>query len=168
MSTHSNGWKLTVVLFDIDGTLLWSDGAGRRAIHAALTEVFGGTGPSGHRFDGKTDRQIVRELMTLAGHGRAAIDAGMDRVLTRYVSELHRALRDPEHPPQRLAGVPELLDALERRDDVVLGPTRSAMYGNLQPVVALVVAWLALGERPTLVQVLGAAAIMVGLLLTRT
>ena len=49
----------------------------------------------------------------------------------------------------------------------VLGPTRSAMYGNLQPVVALVVAWLALGERPTLVQVLGAAAIMIGLLLTR-
>jgi len=30
-----------LVLFDIDGTLLWSDGAGRRAIHAALVEVFG-------------------------------------------------------------------------------------------------------------------------------
>lgn len=50
----------------------------------------------------------------------------------------------------------------------VLGPTRSAMYSNLQPVVALVVAWLALGEKPTLVQVVGAVAIMIGLLLTRT
>jgi drug/metabolite transporter (DMT)-like permease len=49
----------------------------------------------------------------------------------------------------------------------VLGPTRSAMYSNLQPVVALVVAWLALGERPTVVQLLGAAAIMIGLVLTR-
>jgi drug/metabolite transporter (DMT)-like permease len=49
----------------------------------------------------------------------------------------------------------------------VLGPTRTAMYSNLQPVVALAVAWVALGERPTLVQVLGAAAIMCGLLLTR-
>ena len=49
----------------------------------------------------------------------------------------------------------------------VLGPTRSAMYSNLQPVVALVVAWLALGEQPTLAQVFGAAAIMIGLLLTR-
>ena len=50
----------------------------------------------------------------------------------------------------------------------VLGPTRSAMYSNLQPVVALVVAWLALGERPTIIQIAGAVAIMAGLLLTRT
>jgi drug/metabolite transporter (DMT)-like permease len=49
----------------------------------------------------------------------------------------------------------------------VLGPTRSAMYSNLQPVVALVVAWIALGEKPTIIQVLGAVAIMIGLLLTR-
>jgi drug/metabolite transporter (DMT)-like permease len=49
----------------------------------------------------------------------------------------------------------------------VLGPTRTAMYANLQPVVALLVAWLALGEQPTIVQVLGAVAIMGGLLLTR-
>ena len=49
----------------------------------------------------------------------------------------------------------------------VLGPTRTAMYANLQPVVALLVAWLALGEQPTIIQVLGAIAIMGGLLLTR-
>ena len=49
----------------------------------------------------------------------------------------------------------------------VLGPTRSAMYSNLQPVVALIVAWIALGEKPTVIQVLGAVAIMTGLLLTR-
>ena len=50
----------------------------------------------------------------------------------------------------------------------ILGPTRSAMYSNLQPVVALIVAWIALGEKPTVIQVLGAVAIMTGLLLTRT
>ena len=120
-SAASNGHRPTIVLFDIDGTLLWSDGAGRRAIQAALTEVFGGTGPSDHRFDGKTDKQIVRELMTSAGHDRDAIDARMDRAIALYVRELHGALRDPAHPPQRLAGVLELLDALEQRDDVVLG-----------------------------------------------
>jgi drug/metabolite transporter (DMT)-like permease len=49
----------------------------------------------------------------------------------------------------------------------VLGPTRSAMYGNLQPVIALIVAWLALGETPTVVQIVGAAAILFGLVLTR-
>ena len=120
-TTGSNGHRHTVVLFDIDGTLLRSDGAGRRAIHLALAEVFGGTGPSDYRFDGKTDRQIVRELMTSDGHDHQSIDAGMDRVITLYVSALRDALRDPVHPPQRLPGVPELLDAIDRRDDIVLG-----------------------------------------------
>jgi drug/metabolite transporter (DMT)-like permease len=49
----------------------------------------------------------------------------------------------------------------------VLGPTRTAMYGNLQPVIALLVAWAMLGEVPTMSQVVGAAAILAGLLLTR-
>ncbi len=129
MSAHPHARPITVVLFDIDGTLLWSDGAGRRAIHAALAEVFGGIGPADHRFDGKTDRQIVRELMTAAGHDRAVIDARMDRTLTSYVRELHLALRHPDHPPQRLPGVAELLDALEARDDVVLG----LLTGNVAP-----------------------------------
>lgn len=124
-----NGRQPVVVLFDIDGTILWSDGAGRRAIQAALREVFGGIGPADHRFDGKTDRQIVRELMTHDGHDRATIDARMDRVLDRYVVELHGALRDPAHPPQRLPGVAELLDALEARDDVMLG----LLTGNVAP-----------------------------------
>ena len=50
----------------------------------------------------------------------------------------------------------------------VLGPTRTAMYSNLQPVFALAVAWLALHEIPTVGQGLGAAAIIAGVLLTRT
>ncbi|MCY7378863.1 MAG: hypothetical protein LH467_05920 [Gemmatimonadaceae bacterium] len=50
----------TVVLFDIDGTILWSDGAGRRAVNRALEDVFGTLPPDGHEFDGKTDPQIVR------------------------------------------------------------------------------------------------------------
>ena len=52
-----------LVLFDIDGTILWTDGAGRRAVFQALEEHFGKSGPGEHRFDGKTDPQIVRELM---------------------------------------------------------------------------------------------------------
>lgn len=49
----------------------------------------------------------------------------------------------------------------------VLGPTRTAMYANLQPIIALAVAALVLGETPTYWQVAGAAAIMTGLLFTR-
>jgi len=128
-AANTNGVQPVVVLFDIDGTLLWSDGAGRRAINVALTEVFGGIGPSDHRFDGKTDKQIVRELMTLAGHDHDVIDERMDRALTIYVRELHSALRDPAHPPKRLPGVAELLDALDARDDVILG----LLTGNVAP-----------------------------------
>jgi drug/metabolite transporter (DMT)-like permease len=48
-----------------------------------------------------------------------------------------------------------------------LGPTRSAMYANLQPIIALGVAWATLHETPHLLQLVGAACIMGGLLLTR-
>jgi drug/metabolite transporter (DMT)-like permease len=49
----------------------------------------------------------------------------------------------------------------------VLGPTRTALYSNLQPVFALAVAWLMLGEQPSGWQLIGAAFIMGGLLLSR-
>jgi drug/metabolite transporter (DMT)-like permease len=49
----------------------------------------------------------------------------------------------------------------------ILGPTRTAMYSNLQPVIAVLVAWAMLGETPTVWQVVGAGSIMGGLLLTR-
>lgn len=119
---------MKLVLLDIDGTLLWTDGAGRRAIHDALLEVFGSTGPADHWFDGKTDRQIVRELMRLDGHDDAWIDSRMDALLERYAANLARELGHPDHPPRVYGGVTELLDALEARDDVVLG----LLTGNLE------------------------------------
>lgn len=49
----------------------------------------------------------------------------------------------------------------------VIGPTRTALFGNLQPFIALLVAWLWFGEVPTAVQGVGAVAITAGILLTR-
>lgn len=49
----------------------------------------------------------------------------------------------------------------------VLGATRTAMYANLQPIIALMVAWLTLGERPTPWQVVGAATVVGGVILAR-
>jgi drug/metabolite transporter (DMT)-like permease len=48
-----------------------------------------------------------------------------------------------------------------------LGPTRTSMYSNLQPLFAMTIAWVALGEVPTQWQVIGALSIMSGLLLAR-
>ena len=112
---------MKLVLFDIDGTLLWTDGAGRRAIHDALREVFGTVGPSDYWFDGKTDRQIVRDLMRLEGFDDAVIDERLPQVLALYVEGLHRELKSPAHPPRTLPGVPELLDALDGAPGIVLG-----------------------------------------------
>jgi drug/metabolite transporter (DMT)-like permease len=49
----------------------------------------------------------------------------------------------------------------------VLGPTRTAVYSNLQPIVALLVAWAFLNEAPTIFQGVGAATIIAGVFLTR-
>jgi drug/metabolite transporter (DMT)-like permease len=50
----------------------------------------------------------------------------------------------------------------------LLGPTRTAVYANLQPIIALLVAWAFLGEVPTIFQGVGAATIVAGVFLTRT
>lgn len=50
----------------------------------------------------------------------------------------------------------------------VLGPTRTAVYANLQPIVALLVAWPLLNEVPTVFQAVGAATIIAGVFLTRS
>ena len=49
----------------------------------------------------------------------------------------------------------------------LLGPTRTAVYTNLQPIIALLVAWAFLGENPTMFQGVGAATIIAGVFLTR-
>ena len=117
-----------LVLFDIDGTILWTDGAGRRAVFGALVEHFGVVDPGDHRFDGKTDPQIVRELLTKAGVSDEDIDARLDRILESYYALLREELDGADHREHVFPGVHELLDELERRDDVVLG----LLTGNIE------------------------------------
>jgi len=50
----------------------------------------------------------------------------------------------------------------------ILGPTRTAMFSNLQPIVALAVAYFVLAEAPSAWQLGGAAAIMSGLLVSKS
>ncbi|HEX6251238.1 MAG TPA: DMT family transporter [Gemmatimonadaceae bacterium] len=49
----------------------------------------------------------------------------------------------------------------------VLGPTRTAVYANVQPIIALLVAWFTLGEVPTVLQGIGAVTIVSGVFFTR-
>lgn len=116
-----------IVLFDIDGTLLLSDGAGRTAMESALVATFGTAGPSAYRYGGRTDKLIVRETMRLEGFDDATIDARMAVVLDRYLAALRANLLAGVHKARALEGVASLLDAVEARDDLVLG----LLTGNL-------------------------------------
>jgi phosphoglycolate phosphatase-like HAD superfamily hydrolase len=117
-----------LVLFDIDGTILWSDGAGRRAMTRALTNAFGTSGDASYRYDGKTDMQIVRDLMRGAGYDDTLIDARMNALLDEYVSALHEELRSGATRVERLGGVVELIEALEARPDRRFG----LLTGNIE------------------------------------
>jgi phosphoglycolate phosphatase-like HAD superfamily hydrolase len=122
-----------LVLFDIDGTMLLAHGAGRRAVHAAMVDVFGVTGPQHHPFDGKTDPQIVRELGSLAGVDEAVIVERMTPALDRYYEYLEADIRGAPHTVELLPGVHDLLDALDARDDVMLG----LLTGNIEAGASL-------------------------------
>jgi phosphoglycolate phosphatase len=110
-----------LVLFDIDGTILWSDGAGRRAMSAALTDVFGTAGPTSYHYDGKTDPQIVHDLMQLAGIPAEDIARRVDGLMRLYLDNLRSELATGDLRVRVFDGVRELLDALEQRDDIILG-----------------------------------------------
>jgi phosphoglycolate phosphatase-like HAD superfamily hydrolase len=118
-----------LVLFDIDGTLLWSDGAGRTAIRRALIDEMGTTGPiDEYSFAGKTDRQIVRDLMLAVQHPEAESEAHLDRICNRYTELLERELGTPNRDLKVYVGVRELLDQLGSRTDSVVG----LLTGNLE------------------------------------
>ncbi len=117
-----------LVLFDIDGTLLWTDGAGRRAIKRALLEEMGTAGPiEEYRFDGKTDPQIIQELLTAASHPDALRRERHQSVCQRYLELLAAELERSLERTRLYCGVEELLRRLEQRGDALVG----LLTGNL-------------------------------------
>jgi phosphoglycolate phosphatase-like HAD superfamily hydrolase len=108
-----------LLLFDIDGTLV-QGGPAKVAFRDALVATYRTTGPiEVHEFSGKTDPQIARELLRLAGLDDASIDAGLPSLFERYVEGLRDRL--PSAPVEVLPGVPELVEVLAREADVALG-----------------------------------------------
>ena len=128
---------MKLVLFDIDGTILWTDGAGRRAIRRAMVDEVGTAGPiDGYRLDGKTDPQIVRELLELAKHPAASDEGTILAVCDRYVMLLAEELESPDRRTRLLDGVSELLAALtphEAAGRALVG----LLTGNLERGAAL-------------------------------
>ena len=119
---------MRLVLFDIDGTLLNSGGMGRASMQRALAQVFGSPGKTSYRYDGKTDKQIVRDTMRLEGHSDEHIDSKMEALIDLYLDGLRTGVKSGKFDVRPLEGVVDLLDALEARKDVVLG----LLTGNVE------------------------------------
>src|SRR4051794_36202162 len=118
-----------LVLFDIDGTLLSTNFAAKRAFHRAMLDVYNETGPiETHRFDGKTDPQIARELLELAGFDAATIETGFTRLWPTYLAALEAELQAPHTRVTVYPGVHELLDRLSHDEDILIG----LLTGNIE------------------------------------
>jgi phosphoglycolate phosphatase len=132
----------TLLLFDIDGTLMWGGRAAKGAFTSALLEVYGTTGPiEGHDFSGKTDLQITRELLTLSGLDHVTIDRGFERFQALYLAGLRE--RIVHHPPAALEGATELVDLLASQEGVALG----LVTGNIMPAAFIKLAAIGLDDR---------------------
>jgi phosphoglycolate phosphatase len=107
-----------VCLFDIDGTLLSSGGAGKAAMEAALATAFHAARSSdGVPFAGRTDRAIARDLFRLQGIAEST--ENWHRFLAAYLQHLPECL--VAHQGQVLPGIAALLKCLQERDDVAVG-----------------------------------------------
>lgn len=111
---------MKLLLFDIDGTLIRSNGAGRAALHYALEQVFGTTGPiDSYHFGGKTDPRIITDLMLAAGISQKVIDAKLPAVYDVMTAQGRETFTAKGIVP--CPGILDLLEVLRQRDDVVLG-----------------------------------------------
>jgi phosphoglycolate phosphatase len=107
-----------VCLFDIDGTLLSSGGAGKAAMEAALVAEFGVIDATySVPFAGRTDRAIARDLFQL--HRIEESRSNWQRFLAAYLQRLPACL--VAHKGQVLPGIGALLQCLQKRGDVAVG-----------------------------------------------
>jgi phosphoglycolate phosphatase len=111
---------MLLVLWDVDGTLVRTAGHGRFAFEDAFRAVVG-RDPEPVDFAGRTDRQIVQTML-----GGRPGDA--PQILEELAAALERRKDAMATEGYAYPGVPEVLEALHRRDDVI----NSLLTGNIQ------------------------------------
>ena len=107
-----------ILLFDIDMTMIRTDGAGRAAMEEAFHHEFGvERATEGILFDGRTDRGIFLECLERHGFGGPELLPNFHRFSERYLELFPGWIA--RKGGVVLPGVPELLTALEESDAVV-------------------------------------------------
>lgn len=116
--------KRHLLLFDIDGTLITSGGAGEGALNDAMLERFGVADGLGEiNLAGATDSSISRSM--LEQNGLAASAENITALLDSYLHHLKQRL--PLHSGKLLPGIVTLLDCLKGREDCIL----ALLTGNI-------------------------------------
>jgi phosphoglycolate phosphatase len=109
---------MTIILFDIDGTLVRTGGAGKAAMEAALAEEFNvALRAEEVAYSGRTDRAIGRDLLT--SHGIHPTPENQHRLHEGYLARLPVALA--ANGGVICPGIEKLLAALHPKGEVVLG-----------------------------------------------
>ena len=110
-----------LVLFDIDGTLVLTGGAGLRAMNRAIEETLGhADGLNGIPLAGRTDWSVL--LDAVGKVGREIDNALLATLRDRYISNLAEEIRYPGKGPKAvMPGIRPLLDTLTARDDAFVG-----------------------------------------------
>lgn len=117
--------KTSLILFDIDGTLLTSGGAGEYALRLGFQDAFSLPEDfSGIEISGRTDSGIARQVFQK--HGVEPNEENLNRYFQGYLCRLQEQI--PQRPGRVLPGVRALLDALAARSHVSLG----LLTGNLE------------------------------------
>ena len=114
-----------LLLWDVDGTLIASGGAGMRALEVALRTVFGIDGSLADiEFAGRTDLAITRDIFRKFGIAPAPVNVA--RYFDGYIAALPTALKNPH--ARVLPGVRALLQAIDARGGIAQG----LLTGNLR------------------------------------
>ena len=115
-----------LVLFDIDGTLVHTGGAGMKAFGKVFATEFGALdGMERMKFAGRTDVSLVREFFKL--HGIPATSANFERFFERYVHLLDHILAHSK--TEECPGVRALITELQARPEP---PLLGLLTGNVR------------------------------------
>ncbi len=113
------------ILFDIDGTLIDSGGAGVRALNRAFEEIFSiGDAFSAISMAGKTDLQILAEGLKL--HNITNSNGVVPEFFESYITHLRMTIDATDGHVK--AGIREALVELEKNDDYIIG----LLTGNIE------------------------------------